>query len=91
METKTTMPLAMLRRALSAQLLELEQMHELAKKATFRCYPDTPVNDDELTMTAHMSLAIDHMRHANAIVGKLLFSALSDADREQAAEAGRRA
>jgi hypothetical protein len=31
------------------------------------------------------------MRHANAIVGKLLFNALSDADREQAAEAGRRA
>lgn len=87
METKTTMPLAMLRRALSAQLLELEQMHDTAQKA----WCANPVDNDELTMTAHMSLAIDHLRHCNAIVGKLLVAALSDADREQAAEAGRRA
>jgi hypothetical protein len=87
METKTTMPLAMLRRALSAQLLELEQMHAVANKA----WRENPVDNDELTLTAHMSLAIDHLRHCNAIVGKLLFNALSDADREQAAEAGRRA
>lgn len=86
MEPKTTMPLAMLRRALSAQLLELEQMHEVAEKA----WRTKPLEGSELTMTSHLSLAIDHMRHANVIVGKLLFNALSDADRKVAADAAGR-
>jgi hypothetical protein len=87
MEPKSNLPLAMLRRALSAQLIELEQLHEVAEKA----WRADPRREADLTVAAHMSLAIDHLRHGNALVGKLLAEVLTDADREQAAEAGRRA
>ena len=86
MEPKSNLPLAMLRRALSAQLLELEQLQAVAEKA----WRANPRKDDDLTVSAHLSLAIDHIRHANSLVGKLLAEVLTDADRQQAAEAAGR-
>lgn len=91
METKTTMPLAMLRRALSAPLIELEQLHAVAQKAAYPGYPSNyQCTQDEQFIVAHLALAIDHLRHCNTSVGKMLLHALSDADREQAADAAGR-
>jgi hypothetical protein len=81
---------ARIRRELSTLLLAIEFLDDMASRDAYAEWPAKGPSKDVATLVAELSCAVYHVRNANELAGKLLFNALSDADREQAADAAGR-
>lgn len=68
-------------------LLRLDELREVAwDHARANGWDERASN-----IASYLGMAADNLRHVNHVAGKLLVAQLTDADRAQADEAGRRA
>lgn len=68
-------------------VLRLEEL----KEAAWDNARSNNFNEQDCNVASYLGFAADNLRHVNHIAGKLLVAQLTDADRAQADEAGRRA